>query len=94
MCLNRKSKCDECGKDSDALMTCHYVHDESTIDLCPTCLKEDGSFCLCCGQFCAGFETFEFHHPGYCDNCWSDLKDDDYYGDPEEENEYYDPNFD
>lgn len=26
-------------------------------------------FCKLCGQFWGGIESFEFHHPGICDDC-------------------------
>lgn len=45
-------------------------------------------FCICCGEFWAGIESFDFEHPGYCDNChdqmeadfreWDDLDEDGY----------------
>lgn len=82
MC-NRIKKCDNCGKESECITTCEYPSDGSTTDLCPQCLKDDGSFCLSCGQFCAGMTSFDFHHPGYCDNCWDEIKEMDYWGDDE-----------
>lgn len=66
-------QCSECNTLSDCTTTCTYV-DGTTIELCPTCLKQDGSFCLCCGQFCAGLESFDFIHPGYCDTCWDGVE--------------------
>jgi hypothetical protein len=37
----------------------------------------DHGFCNGCGDFNAGIESFEFLHPGLCDNCYSELRDDD-----------------
>lgn len=68
-------KCSECGKMSDLTTTCTFPTDAEDIELCPTCLKEDGSFCLCCGSFCSGLESFDFIHPGYCDTCWGEIED-------------------
>lgn len=50
------------------------------------CSKHAGRFfCRICGQFWAGIESFDFLHPGYCDNCddqiqhdFDDGEDDDY----------------
>jgi hypothetical protein len=71
---NTLKKCDTCGKLSECTTTCEYT-DGSTIELCPQCLKDDGSFCLSCGQFCAGLKSFDIIHPGYCDNCWDEIKE-------------------
>ena|ERR1043165_3175857 len=84
MC-NRFKKCDNCGKLSECITTCEFPSDGSTTDLCPQCLKDDGSFCLSCGQFCAGMTNFDFIHPGYCDNCWDEIEQDDFWGDEDNE---------
>lgn len=83
MCQQRITICSECKKDTDGLMTCTYPDGEE-IRLCPDCLKADGSYCLSCGCFCSGIESFDFIHPGYCDNCWDEIeaetwRDDDEY---------------
>lgn len=95
MC-NQTKKCDECGKFCEGVITCEYPSDGSTTDLCPQCLKDDGSFCLACGQFCAGITSFDFHHPGYCDTCWDEIESTTHW-DKEEEwdgyDEYYDAEF-
>lgn len=31
-------------------------------------------FCTACGQFWGGIESFEFLHPGLCDNCHSEME--------------------
>jgi len=86
MCLQQKTTCSECGKDTDGLMTCTFP-DGNEILLCPDCLKADGSFCLCCGYFCSGIESFDFVHPGYCDNCIEEMEDDD-WDDEYEDSDY------
>lgn len=91
MCLQRKTICDECKKDTDGLMTCTFT-DGERIRLCPDCLEADGSFCLRCGEFCSGLESFDFIHPGYCDNCWDEIRaqNDDWECDEEEYNPFAD----
>jgi hypothetical protein len=87
-------RCNECGKLSDLTTTCTFPIDREDIELCPTCLREDGSFCLSCGHFCSGIESFEFIHPGYCDNCWDEIEDANRWDfDEEEDGEWdgYDP---
>jgi hypothetical protein len=61
-------------------MKCTYTDGEQ-IHLCPDCLKADGSFCLGCGEFCAGMTSFDFIHPGFCDNCWDEIESDDWDAD-------------
>lgn len=94
--ITLSKRCDECGKHTDGLMTCYFL-DDSTIKLCPDGLEKDGSFCYGCGMFCAGMESFDFAHPGYCDNCWDSIQSD--FGDLDEDysdpcsDPYYDPMF-
>lgn len=33
-------------------------------------------FCRICGQFWAGIESFDFMHPGLCDNCYDQIAHD------------------
>lgn len=43
-------------------------------------------YCLDCGAFCAGTESFDFLHRGYCDNCDSaNRAEEEYELDLEEE---------
>lgn len=99
--MTHLKRCSECGKMSDLTTTCTYpTEEEETIELCPTCLKEDGSFCLSCGRFCAGQQSFDFVHPGYCDTCWDEIEaecgnydeeegdDPNWYGDPYSDEEF------
>jgi hypothetical protein len=87
---NIVKKCDECGKEKECVITCTYPSDDSTTDLCPDCLKKDGSFCLSCGQFCAGMTSFDFNHPGYCDTCWDEIENSIRWDEEEEECEAHD----
>lgn len=84
MCLQRKTICSECKKDTDGLMKCTYPDGEE-IHLCPDCLKADGSFCKFCGYFSSGTEGFDIVHPGYCDNCIEEMEQDDFWGDEDDE---------
>jgi hypothetical protein len=34
----------------------------------------EAGYCCCCGMFCAGLDSFEFRHPGYCDNCYDEVR--------------------
>lgn len=83
MC-NQTKKCDECGKESQHITECTYPINDDITNLCPQCLKEDGSFCLSCGMFCAGMTNFDFIHPGYCDTCWDEIEVADWDNDDEE----------
>jgi hypothetical protein len=66
--LSQHDACEDCGKRSDGLMTCFFVDGERT-KLCPDCIKDSG-FCLRCGNYCAGMESFDFSDmPGYCRDC-------------------------
>ena len=38
---------------------------------------KDYGFCYICGQFWGGIESFEFLHPGVCDNCHAELDEHD-----------------
>lgn len=39
----------------------------------------DQGYCVGCGQFWAGIESFDFSRTGLCDNCeWSERLDDDH----------------
>ena len=38
---------------------------------------EDNGFCVGCGTFSAGLESFDFIHPGLCDNCYDEVKSDE-----------------
>lgn len=71
--------CDKCKKNVSCLMDC-TVNDELIERLCPTCLKEDGNYCLSCGDMVFGLECF-------CDTCQMINEEDnaDYYDEDEED---------
>lgn len=83
--------CDKCKNETEFITDCYLpVQDGVYERLCPVCLKEDGSYCLVCGQYCSGIESFDFIHPGYCDNCWDEIRSDcDDEDDEFEEDENY-----
>lgn len=68
MCLQRKTICSVCGKDTDGLMTCTHADGEQ-IHLCPDCLEKDGHHCLRCGYFDASLID------GYCSCCLREIYD-------------------
>jgi hypothetical protein len=89
--FNQHDACDQCGKRTDGLMTCHYVHDDSTTKLCPDCIEGSG-FCKGCGYYSAGLQSFDFSDiPGYCSDCRTQIQDDydDIDLDAEDPNHYY-----
>lgn len=98
--LDQHDACDDCGKRSDGLMICTYVHDDTTTKLCPTCIKDSG-FCLRCGYYSAGCSSFDFSDmPGYCSECRDEIKAefadeddeaDDIDWDEEDSDEDYEP---
>jgi len=72
-------QCDNCKKDFDqeVMLKCYLPDDESNEDiieyLCPKC-NNGNSYCMACGRFCAGMESFTFgRHPGYCDDCADEI---------------------
>ena len=67
MCLQQRTICGECGKDTDGLMTCTLKCGEQ-IQLCPDCLKHDGRFCFGCGYICSA---------QYCDGCLDEFDEED-----------------
>lgn len=52
---------------------------------CPTHAAENG-YCASCGIFSSGIESFDFLHPGYCDNCWDEIEAEN--AEPDEDDEY------
>ena len=48
--------------------------------LCPDCCRKGGCYCVSCGEFWGGIESFDFIHPGICDHCHDQIRADmDYY---------------
>lgn len=52
-----------------------YHPDDPENWYCPEHAAEEG-FCSCCGIFSAGIESFDFIHPGLCDNCYDQIEAD------------------
>lgn len=73
--FKKHDACDDCGKRTDGLMTCTYPHDGSITKLCPDCM-EDSGFCLRCGNYSSGLESFDVFTdmPGYCIECRAEIK--------------------
>lgn len=87
--LSQHDACDSCGKRTDGLMTCEYPSDGSTTKLCPDCMENSG-FCLRCGNYSAGIESFDFSDmPGYCSYCRDEIKSDLGEYDDDEYDGYY-----
>jgi hypothetical protein len=92
---NQHDACEDCGKRTDGLMTC-YFHDGETTKLCPDCIKDSG-FCLGCGNYCAGMESFDIFPKikGYCSDCADEIESE--FGEDEDDyddNWYVEPDFD
>lgn len=79
--------CDECGN-RERLTECRFNPWGKPVGwLCDDHLDGSG-FCLGCGLFSAGIESFDFgQYAGYCDNCAAHLEEMDY--DYEDEDDYY-----
>lgn len=80
MCLQRRTICDHCDKDTDGLMTCIPLVGDS-IRLCPDCLEKDGRFCFCCGVENSSIIS------DYCHECHGEIQDD--FDDMDEEDKEY-----
>lgn len=74
-------------------MECTISWDGETFYYCPDHAGQYG-FCYLCGDFWGGIESFEFIHPDICDNCWDQIREDDYeyYRDDYDDYGYYDFN--
>jgi len=81
--------CEVCGYDDSIqcmLWNQDIGDDEPSQVLCGEHAAKEG-YCCCCGTFCAGMTSFDFHHPGYCDNCYDQVKAD--CGEDDEEDDWY-----
>ena len=47
--------------------------------LCPEHAADEG-YCAMCGEFSAGQDGFDWHHPGLCDNCNDEFEADTDWG--------------
>lgn len=86
-------KCEQEGCDSTDTIECRLPDYEETgifYHYCPKHAEANG-FCVCCGEFWGGIESFEFWHPGLCDNCHDDIQAElGEYEDEEVPDYYYD----
>jgi hypothetical protein len=71
-----KPKCGHPYCQSDG-MECHLNDDADTVEwFCPEHCFEHG-FCFGCGNFWAGTEGFDFSESHLCDDCESEVADED-----------------
>jgi hypothetical protein len=70
-----KFYCTEDGCEQEAI-SCYLNDDEDTVEFfCPSHAKQHG-YCMGCGNFCAGIESFDFAKPaGFCDHCRNDIEE-------------------
>lgn len=72
----QRMPCDEPGCTSTDTIACFLMaEDEPDGYYCAE--HAAGSFCLGCGQFWAGNESFDFNPRGLCDNCDVEIDDPD-----------------
>lgn len=70
-------KCEHKDCDSEDTIECRLYdyekHEDIIFHYCSKHAEANG-FCCCCGDFWGGIESFEFWHPGLCDNCYDDIQ--------------------
>ena len=72
---------------SQKAMECTLSDGDGTVEYyCPVHAAENG-YCTGCGQFCGGTNSFEFVHPGWCDNCHDEIVSEE--ADEQDGDEYY-----
>lgn len=74
----QRLKCQQCGEDN---ATACYLPEPYSRDRMPDemlCAVHAGraGYCRSCGDFWGGIESFEFLHPGLCDNCDDQIRAD------------------
>ena len=91
--IKRKlNRCDDCWKEAIEHFTLE-PWDEDTPYHYHYCFKHalKSGFCVGCGGFFAGVESFDFsEHEGWCDDCYDDLKWDMGEGEEYGDMDYYD----
>lgn len=83
--MSAEQKCEHEGCTSEAIacqLDDDFFDDKVSEWLCPEHAHEAG-YCMVCGRFWGGIESFDFLHPGYCDNCWDEIQADGADGDEE-----------
>ena len=97
--MSEQRVCEEkdCNKSGDRLLTCTVDYTDDSGDwqtdvflYCADHAVENG-FCCGCGIFCAGIESFDFIHPGLCDNCYDEVKANEYIEHEAEDSFFYPP---
>jgi hypothetical protein len=89
--------CQRCGAIKNGTVNCylpeparfqgteyHWVERTPDERLCCDCAPMLG-YCRSCGEFWGGVESFEFLHPGLCDHCYDEIRQDMYEFEPEDE---------
>lgn len=69
----KKYKCEEKNCNNKDVLKCFlYDYEEKKEFIWYYCTEHasKNGFCCCCGEFWAGIESFDFIHPGLCDNCY------------------------
>jgi hypothetical protein len=75
--IKRSEECEGCGFYVAIECRLSPGDDEPDYRYCADCADKNG-FCICCGIFSAGVDSFDFgRYPGYCDNCQDELRADD-----------------
>ena len=76
--MHKRTHCADCGKYSGIPTTYEYPDGSSAGVLCDDCAKE--CWCLGCGYFMAGIESFDFSSvQGWCTDCLAEIDDDGDY---------------
>lgn len=86
--------CEKCGYTDSIKCTIWGLgdgEDDTVTILCGKHAADEG-YCCCCGEFCSGMTSFDFHHPGYCDNCYDEVKRN--FGDDDDDDGYASYHFD
>jgi hypothetical protein len=81
--------CEVCGYDDSIKCYLDPPHENEQPNqiLCGEHAAKEG-YCCCCGLFCAGMTSFDFTHPGYCDNCYDEVRSNE--DDDEEDRGFFD----
>jgi len=71
--------CNEEGCKKESIVRCYLPDNDFDSEpdeyYCAKHAQENG-YCIGCGIFCAGINSFDFIHPGWCDNCYDQINDD------------------
>lgn len=81
--------CEECGYADSIKCYIDEPEEDDAVILCGEHAAKQG-YCCCCGRFSCGLTSFDFHHPGYCDNCYDQVVDDTGENDEDDDDYYFD----